>query len=277
MFKEILVKFRDPFLPLLWRLMRDNLYIKIKNAPDFPNSASSSKFAIDFTLRGINESLNELTSLLVGKPKIINSDEIMLCKKGKEINSQFLSQFSKNGSDKSTTHSYHPIYSSLICNSNTPIKAILEIGIGTNNINLPSNMGPKGRPGASLQSWQELFPNATIVGADIDKDILIFENNIKSFLLDQTSNKSWVKFKEKLRGLQFDLIIDDGLHSPLSNLKTICHSLDLLSPSGVLVIEDIAERSLPYWLIFCEIGMEGYKCQIVQAGKCYLFLLSKCQ
>lgn len=275
MLRKVLVKVREPFLPLLWRLVRDNLYIRIKGAPDFPNSASSSKLAIDLTIRGINESLEELIGVLFVKPSISRADEIKLCEKGKDISAQFVSLFSKNGSDKSTTHSYHHVYASLICNSKTPIRSILEIGIGTNNVNLPSNMGRKGRPGASLRSWQELLPNATIIGADIDEDILIFENNINSFLLDQTSNESWGELKLKLKGNHFDLIIDDGLHSPLANLKTIRHSLDLLSPKGVLVVEDIAERSLPYWLLFCNVGIEGYKCQIVQAGKCYLLLVSK--
>lgn len=275
MLRKVLVKVRDFFLPLLWRLVRDNLYIRIKGAPDFPNSASSSKLAIDLTIRGINESLEELIGVLFGKPRISSLDEIKLCEKGKDISAQFVSLFSKNGSDKSTTHSYHHVYASLICNSKTPIRSILEIGIGTNNVNLPSNMGRKGRPGASLRSWQELLPNATIIGADIDEDILIFENNINSFLLDQTSNESWGELKLKLKGNRFDLIIDDGLHSPLANLKTIRHSLDLLSPRGVLVVEDIAERSLPYWLLFCNVGIEGYKCQIIQAGKCYLLLVSK--
>ena len=275
MLKKVLVKAREPFLPFLWRLVRDDLYIRIKGAPDFPNSASSSKLAINLTIRGINESLEELIRILFGNPSVSSSSEIILCKKGKEISAQFVTLFSKNGSDKSTIHSYHHVYASIICNTKTPINSILEIGIGTNKVNLPSNMGPKGRPGASLRSWQELLPNATIIGADIDEDILILENNIKCFLLDQTSDESWGELKTKLEGHQFDLIIDDGLHSPLANLKTIRHSLELLGPKGVLVVEDIAERSLPYWHLFCNIGLEGYKCQIMLSGKCYLLLVSK--
>ena len=49
---------------------------------------------------------------------------------------------------------------------------IFELGLGTNDTSIESNMGENGRPGASLFGWREYFPNASIFGADIDKKIL---------------------------------------------------------------------------------------------------------
>ena len=62
----------------------------------------------------------------------------------------------------------------------------MEVGLGSNNTELLSNMGSDGKPLASLRAWRDYFPNAQIYGADIDKDILTNEERIKTFFVDQT-------------------------------------------------------------------------------------------
>ena len=52
----------------------------------------------------------------------------------------------------SYVHNYHLVYSALFKNKNN-VKKILEIGIGTNNTKLISNMGQNGIPGASLRAF----------------------------------------------------------------------------------------------------------------------------
>ena len=79
--------------------------------------------------------------------------------------------FNTYGSDKSKYHDYHYIYSSIVKN-NQRVKKILEIGIGTNNTNLLSNMGKMGSPGASLKAYRDFFNHSKVYGADIDKKIL---------------------------------------------------------------------------------------------------------
>ena len=64
---------------------------------------------------------------------------------------------------------------------------IFELGLGTNNTDVAYNMGPSGRPGASLKSWKEFLPNSMIYGADIDKIVLFNEDRIKTFYCDQTN------------------------------------------------------------------------------------------
>ena len=44
------------------------------------------------------------------------------------------------GSDKGTKHTYHFVYGRILADS-SQINGILEIGLGTNNVDVPSNMG----------------------------------------------------------------------------------------------------------------------------------------
>jgi hypothetical protein len=153
----------------------------------------------------------------------------------------------RNRSDKghenitSSWHNYTTFYYSIfkdICNKEL---RIFELGLGTNNINLPSNMGRHGRPGASLYGWQEFFPNSEIFGADIDKDILFNTNKIKTFYCDQTNPDAIKKMWED-PNLQdnFDIIIEDGLHTFEANVCFFENSLHKIKPGGYYIIEDIA-------------------------------------
>lgn len=273
--KSALRLLRKPLLPILWKFVQDDLYIKLSSSPDFPNSASKSKLAIDLTIEGAKESLYQLVQVSDVNREFIKCDNLQLCPDGERFSQKFASLFTSHGSDKSTTHPYEDFYAKLICNMNFQVRNLLEIGIGSKNKQIPSNMGPTGNPGASLLSWSELFPKARIVGADIDEETLIFAENIYSYQLDQTDDSSWLNFKALNTSLKFDLIIDDGLHSPSANLKTIKHSLSLLNDSGVIVIEDIPERSIAYWLILREIGIEGHQCDLFRAGNYFLFTISR--
>ena len=66
--------------------------------------------------------------------------------------------FNKYKSDKSLNHNYHLIYGALFPDTNK-VKKILEIGLGTNNEKLISNMGKNGSPGASVRAFRDFFKN----------------------------------------------------------------------------------------------------------------------
>src|SRR5690606_38861679 len=97
----------------------------------------------------------------------------------------------EEGSDKGGgLHNFSSLYHYLFNDIRLEVKNIFELGLGTNNTLLPSNMGPHGVPGASLRAWRSYFPNANVIGADIDSNILFEEDRIRTFYCDQRDTKS---------------------------------------------------------------------------------------
>ena len=67
------------------------------------------------------------------------------------------------------------------------------------------------RDGASLRMWSEFFPNATIVGCDINPDCKVFEkDNIKIEIGSQGDSHFLHDLVNKYK--QFAVILDDGSH-----------------------------------------------------------------
>ena len=53
-------------------------------------------------------------------------------------------------------HNYHLIYGSLF-KKNNKVKKILEIGLGTDDEKIISNMGRYGKPGASVRAFRDFL------------------------------------------------------------------------------------------------------------------------
>lgn len=160
----------------------------------------------------------------------------------------------KNGTDKGmyagiSKHNYTPVYHAFLKKSIKSKIRLFELGIGTINPNIESNMGSKGRPGASLRGWKEYFKQGEIFGADIDESILVNEDRISTYFCDQTKphsiNKMWNNNIE-LAGL-FDLIIDDGLHTFDANKCFLENSFEKLRNNGLYIIEDVVKSELTNW------------------------------
>jgi hypothetical protein len=141
-------------------------------------------------------------------------------------------------------HTYTDFYSKLFTLAKNSVVKVFECGLGTNNPAILSNMTIKGRPGASLRMWRDFFPNALIVGADIDNEILFEEERILTFYVDQTSARSIESMWETIGVNDFDVIIDDGLHTFEAGLNFFEHSFKFLKRDGVYIIEDVSEASL---------------------------------
>ena len=158
--------------------------------------------------------------------------------------------------DWSFIHSYCDFYETLFHRNRINVKRLLECGIGTNNLNLESTMGESGQPGASLRMWRDYFPNAQIVGVDIDADILFEESRITTAQLDQTDPTSIAQFKETQGDSKFDIIIDDGLHT-FNAAKTLFEGFfDLLADDGVYIIEDMfREDTVRFDQYFRQVGV----------------------
>lgn len=154
-------------------------------------------------------------------------------------NTELCDIMNKYGSDKGEGwHNYTKIYHHLFKNKRNEPLNIFELGLGTNNIDVPSNMGMNGKPGASLYGWREYFSKSQIYGADIDTRILFDSDKIKTFYVDQLNSKSIVEMWNKI-DMDFDIIVEDGLHTFEANINFLTNSFHKLKDGGIYIIEDI--------------------------------------
>jgi hypothetical protein len=157
-------------------------------------------------------------------------------------NSKLTELMNLYGSDKggkNNHHNYSKFYSEIFFNKRKKIKNFLEIGLGTNNLNMASNMGKDGVPLASLRAWRDYFENANIYGADIDRNILKNEQRIKTFFVDQTNPATINSLFDEIGINNFDVILEDGLHEYSANICFFENSIKFLSDDGIYIIEDI--------------------------------------
>jgi hypothetical protein len=159
------------------------------------------------------------------------------------------------GSDKghkninNSWHNYTLFYYKLFKDIKNNNLRVFELGLGTNNPHIKSNMcwfTNGGTPGASLIGWAEFFPNALIFGADIDKDILFSKDRIKTYYCDQTNPSEIKKMWDQPQLWEpFDIIIEDGLHECYANICFLENSIYKLKRGGYYIIEDISETIIP--------------------------------
>ena len=156
----------------------------------------------------------------------------------------------RHGSDKGNArntaqHNYTIFYEKLFLPMKEKPLRLFELGLGTNNTDVPSNMGPNGKPGASHRGWREFFPNAQIFGADIDSRVLFQEDRISTFYCDQTSptsiNELW---SNDALCEPYDIIVEDGLHEYNANVCFFENSFHMLKSGGVYIIEDIKYNAI---------------------------------
>ncbi len=170
----------------------------------------------------------------------------------KNLNFSYLSNGSTNqelknlmdfyGSDKggkNNHHNYAQYYSEIFYYKKDKVKNFLEIGLGSNNPEVPSNMGVDGKPLASLRAWRDYFINSNIYGADIDKNILKNEERIKTFYVDQTRPDTIKEMFKNMGIPKFDVILEDGLHEYNANICFFENAIDFLTDDGVYIIEDV--------------------------------------
>jgi hypothetical protein len=135
-------------------------------------------------------------------------------------------------SDKSTIlkwHNYTSLYNYLFKDIKNKKLNVFEVGIFD---------GAK-----SLFGWQEYFQNSNIYAADIDTKTFVESERIKCFFCDQRNpniiNNMWNS--TELKDIEFDIIIDDGDHSFISNYTFFVNSIHKLKKGGYFIIEDLLQ------------------------------------
>lgn len=146
------------------------------------------------------------------------------------MSDQLAKLFNKYNCDKASKHLYHTVYGPELEHLRDKPINILEVGVFK---------------GASTAAWLEYFPQATIYGLDIftrvdPKDIPVLNDpRVKWLRGDSTSLDVITSIKEAWPRIRFDVIIDDGLHTPRANASTLGNLFGLLKTKGIYFIEDV--------------------------------------
>ena len=127
-----------------------------------------------------------------------------------------------------TCHEYTIAYHERWKDRRASVRRLLEVGVNH---------------GASLRMWQDYFPNAEIIGLDIDPRTMFQEGRIRTFLCDQSNAASLYKVMNQLGDDKFDIIIDDGSHEPASQILTAQVLMPYLKKDGEYYIEDVYHDS----------------------------------
>jgi len=244
---------------------------KLEDSPDFPASDGTPRQHLNLGLDGSRETTVLLSEILgASKVEICN---VLDLQSHSNLENELLVKFDESGSDKGSRHGYYIVYASIFSKT-TEAFEILELGIGSNNKDTVSNMGKNGSPGASLITFRDIREGNSVVGADIDERILFSKPNIETHRLDQTQDIEWKLFLKKMGSRKFDLIIDDGLHAPYANIRSIKYGIGhLLKSGGCMVIEDISNSAIPLWKIIAHTAPRNWNCKIIKCFKSHMFLI----
>lgn len=138
------------------------------------------------------------------------------------------------GTDKEGAHSYTEAYERHLGHLRHRPITLLEIGIG--------GYADPGRGGASLRMWKAYFPNARIIGLDIEDKSRLAEDRITIVQGDQGDRALLERLA--LEHGPFDAVIDDGSH----RCRHVIASFEALFPhvtdDGIYAIEDLQTS---YW------------------------------
>ena len=228
------------------------------------------------TIQCINQMMPALAKISWQSPDNINfKNELTSYLEEKEIEDdiKFANLFTKYGSDKASLHNYHALYNRLLKKTN-PTKKIFEIGLGTNNLDIVSTMGKDGKPGASLRAFRDYVQSAKIYGADYDNRILFTENRIQTYFVDQTDPLTFKKLSSNI-GNEFDLMIDDGLHSPNANLHSLQFFMHHLKIGGYAVIEDINKLTEPIWKVVSHLIEPNFQSAFIETKSAFVFVIKR--
>jgi hypothetical protein len=230
----------------------------------------------ELTVQSVNQTIPALSKFSAQSERNKAFEELLLkviASVDSDSDERLSELFKTYGSDKSTVHNYYKIYSFLLQELGEH-KKIFEIGLGTNNTDVVSTMGKDGKPGASLRAFRDATSKAQIFGADFDTRILFSEERIESYFVDQTNPKTFDELSIKI-GSDFDLMIDDGLHSPNANLHSLFFFLQNIRVGGYAVVEDINILTKPIWEIVSQLIEPNYSSAFIQTKSACMFIVMR--
>jgi len=103
-------------------------------------------------------------------------------------------------------------------------RRVVEIGVETDR---------------SLRMWEEFFPKAEILGIDIDPSCKSFEGGRRRIFIGDQMDPAFLHAFVSQSGGDFDVVMDDGLHSEEAILTSFSVLFPALAPRGIYAVEDI--------------------------------------
>jgi hypothetical protein len=138
----------------------------------------------------------------------------------------------KYGTDKATIIQVCNAYEVFI--GGKAVKCLMEVGVCH---------------GSSVRMWAEYFPEAKVVGIDINPTYQVNEGRIKSFIADQGNVSTIIPL---VREYNPDIFVDDGSHIWSHQINTHKAIYPILKPGAIYILEDI-NTSLPIYPQFSDI------------------------
>ena len=131
----------------------------------------------------------------------------------------------RHATDKASTHhNYLVFYDRFFADlRSVPNLKLLEIGV---------------YDGGSIRTWEEYFPHAAIVGADIDPRTLASSSPRTTIEIADQSNIADLIRLAATHG-PFDIVLDDGSHHWDHQITTFRTLYPFIKPGGFYVMEDI--------------------------------------
>jgi beta-1,4-mannosyl-glycoprotein beta-1,4-N-acetylglucosaminyltransferase len=134
------------------------------------------------------------------------------------------------GTDKVCKHHYDRWYEQQFKSlRNRPLR-LLEIGVDN---------------GASLRMWEEYFPQAEIIGIDVDPRCKQFQSSRATIHIGDQCDRDFLRQVISSTGGNFDVIIDDGGHRMNQQRFVLRTLFSALRPGGWFVMEDVETSYYP--------------------------------
>jgi len=138
--------------------------------------------------------------------------------------------FNKYGCDKTRKHQYDRVYAPVLDTMMNRRINILEVGVFN---------------GHSTEAFLQYLPMANMYGLDIftrtkPQDLNCYTSGRADWIKASSTDPSITReIRSKWGDIKFDVIIDDGMHTPKANMQTFKHLSPFLAADGVFFIEDV--------------------------------------
>lgn len=142
----------------------------------------------------------------------------------REDDTELVRMFKNLKADKWFCHSYVPIYEFLFEGFQYKSLNLAEIGIWR---------------GHSIRIWEEYFPNASIVGMDIDPNCK--KHNFSRAHVDICDQTDYKYFFKNYKDEKFDIFIEDGKHDFDAQILSASIFHSNMKENSIYIIEDINE------------------------------------